>query len=309
MKKKSISKLSLVLLCAALMSIFFPVTACADMGPKASVNINFENMGDTLCYGTLLSSTETTGPASVWNGEEEFARYKEKTDYGLEYDIWKKFVEYEDSDGYYFLQEGWLVSETKQITWGYYPPHSFKILLYYPKTDTFVESGIYEKYAFDTYYTVDMTDTEINSVEYDKKLSTNERINAYRSYNYTLELLSLAVRIVLTILIETAVGLIFGFRKKNEILLIFTVNTLTQVILNVLLNIINYNEGQMAYTFFYIVLEIAVFALEAAVYCGLLKKNSDKPKKTAFYVIYSLVANAISFGSGLLISHLIPGIF
>ena len=128
-------------------------------------------------------------------------------------------MEYKDKDGYYFLQEGWLVSETKKIEWTYYPPNNFKILLYYPETQTFVVSGIYEKYAFDTYYTVDMDGIDIGSVEYDEKLSTNERIEAYRSYNYRQELLSLAARIVLTILAEMAVGLLFGFRNKKQLLL------------------------------------------------------------------------------------------
>ena len=32
--------------------------ASADTGSKASVRINFENMGDELCYGTLLSKKQ-----------------------------------------------------------------------------------------------------------------------------------------------------------------------------------------------------------------------------------------------------------
>ena len=110
-----------------------PVEASADMGPKPSVWILFENMGDEWCYGTLLSEKESTGPAYIWDGEEENARHKENYSWAeFDYETWRAFVEYEDPDGYYFLQEGWTVSETKEIAWTYYPPNRFKILLYYP---------------------------------------------------------------------------------------------------------------------------------------------------------------------------------
>ena len=186
MKPKKTSKIVVMLLCAVFIITNLSLTASADTGPKASVRILFENMGDELCYGTLLSKYESTGPNSVWDGDEDHIY-----NYNLDLEIWRAFVEYKDTDGYYFLQTGWKVSNTKEIAWTYYPPPSFKILLYYPETETFAVSGIYEKYAFDTYYTVDMNGVNIGSVEYNEDLSTNERIDAYRSYNYMQEILSL----------------------------------------------------------------------------------------------------------------------
>ena len=301
-----------VFLSVILMLSIFPVTVNADMGPKASVRILFENMGDELCYGTLLSQKPSTGPAYVWDGEDKSARHNENEKYpdaALDYATWKAFVEYKDADGYYFLQEGWLVSETKKIEWTYYPPYNFKILLYYPETQTFVVSGIYEKYAFDTYYTVDMDGINISSVEYDEELSTNERIEAYRSYNYRQELLSLAARIVLTILAEMAVGLLFGFRNKKQLLFLVGMNTATQILLNVLLNVINYHSGPLAFVLIYILLEIAVIVLEAVLYCIWMKRWSQKPRKNWFYVLYALIANSVSFITGLLIAQWLPGIF
>ena len=301
-----------VFLSVILMLSIFPVTVNADMGPKASVRILFENMGDELCYGTLLSQKPSTGPATVWDGEDKYARHNENANYSyaaLDYATWKAFVEYKDADGYYFLQEGWLVSETKKIEWTYYPPYNFKILLYYPETQTFVVSGIYEKYAFDTYYMVDMDGINISSVEYDEELSTNERIEAYRSYNYRQELLSLAARIVLTILAEMAVGLLFGFRNKKQLLFLVGMNTATQILLNVLLNVINYHSGPLAFVLIYILLEIAVIVLEAVLYCIWMKRWSQKPRKNWFYVLYALIANSVSFITGLLIAQWLPGIF
>ena len=311
MDKRKRSQILAALLCVALLVMAFPILANADMGPKASVRIQFENMGDELCYGTLLSERESTGPASVWDGTEENARTYEENPYSNYFvrAVWEAFVNYKDPDGYYFLQEGWTVSETKEIAWTYYPPPSFKILLYYPETGTFVSSGIYERYAFDTYYTVDMDGMNISSVKYNEDLSTYERIEAYRSYNYLQEMLSLIARIVVTIVIEMSVALLFGFRKKKQLLILSIVNLITQIVLNVLLNIINYDLGPLAFTVLYALFEIAVFAIEAVLYCKILKKVSEKQQKNWYYVTYSFVANLVSFGTGFFLARILPGIF
>ena len=292
--------------------LFAPVTAKADMGPKPSVRILFENMGNETCYGTLLSERESTGPSSAWDGTEEYAQHNENENYSwaaLDYETWKAFVEYEDPDGYYFLQEGWDVGATKEIAWTYYPPNRFKILLYYPETETFVSSGIYEKYAFDTYYTVDMNGVNMGSVKYDEELSTDERMEAYRSYNYRVEIYSLVARILATIAVEMILALLFGFRKKKQLLLLAGVNAVTQVVLNVLLNVINYNSGQMAFVFFYVLFELLVFGAEAILYCVWMNRLSDKTRPTWFYVLYAFVANAVSFVAGIFVANWLPGIF
>ena len=310
MKTKNLFKTIAMFIFAALTFLFLSVTASADMGPKPSVRIRFKNMGDELCYGTMLSQKSSTGPQTAWDGIEDHARYKNDTWYGeLEYDIWKAFVEYGDPDGYYFLQEGWKVSETKEIAWTYYPPYSFKILLYYPETNTFVSSGIYERYAFDTYYTVDMAGVDIGSVEYDEELSSDERIKAYRSYQYGNEISSLIIRIVATIAIEMAVALLFGFRKKKQLAVLAIVNVITQVILNVLLNVINYNAGPLAFIVFYVLFEIIVFVIEAILYCIILKKVSEKPKGNWYYILYAFAANVLSFGAGFILARILPGMF
>ena len=179
MKKRMHVRLFMLLFFLIFTVTALPITAKADTGPKPSVRIQFKNMGDDLCYGTLLSKEKGAGPARVWDGTARNGQL-----YDLDRNIWKAFVDYKDPDGYYFLQRGWTVSETGEIAWTYYPPEDFKILLYYPEAGTFVSSGSYERYAFDTYYTVDMEGVRIGSVEYNEGLSTNERINAYRSYNY-----------------------------------------------------------------------------------------------------------------------------
>ena len=81
------------------------------------------------------------------------------------------------------------------------------------------------------------------------------------------------------------------------------------LIQNVGLNIINYNSGSMAFSIFYVLLEIVVFILEAILYCTLLKKASITKKKNWYYVLYSFIANLVSFVAGMIIANVIPGIF
>ncbi len=308
MKKRLIFFLCVLCLLAAL-----PLSAAADTGPKPSVRVRFRNMGEELCYGTLLSSTPSTGPQSVWDGNENTAHYKGSAAYPdapLDYDIWKAFVDYQDADGYYFLQDVTSkVSETGEIAWTYYPPQRFKILLYYPESGRFAVSGICERYAFDTYYTVELSGADIGSVEYNRENSTDARLHAYRSYEWRQELLSLFARILFTIAIEMGVAFLFGFFGKKTVLLLLGVKTVTQIGLNVLLNVINYHSGQLAFVLWYILLELLVFAAEAVIYAVWLRKLDDPPRRRGFYVLYALAANAASFAAGLGLSHLIPGIF
>lgn len=131
----------------------------------------------------------------------------------------------------------------------------------------------------------------------------------HRSYEYTPEILSLLARILVTILMEMGVALLFGFRGKKAIVLLAEVNAGPQILLNVLLNTINYFSGAMAFVVFYILLELVVFAAEGIVYSTALKEVSGKAHGNWFYWLYALAANAVSFGAGFFVAKLLPGIF
>ena len=286
-------KIFALVICLILI-LAMPLNASADMGPKPSVRIEFTGVEGETYYGTLLSLRKSTGPASAWDGTPEYAQYHPE-DEG--YEIWLKFVEYEDTDGYYFLQEWWDCSESNQLNWTYYPPASFKILLYFPETDSFYVSPVYERYAFDSYFTVDLS------------AYSTAPIMAHQSYDYTWELISLAARIVLTIALELGIALLFGYREKKVLACLAVVNVITQVTLNVALNIINYNSGSMIFTFSYVLFEILVFTIEAVAYAVLIRKYSSKVQKKGRAVGYAFIANAASFALGLWLAHVIPGIF
>ena len=278
-----------VFLSILVLLLIFSPAARADTGPKPSVCITFADLPDGPCYGTLLSQRNTNGPDWAYGtyGEEEPGGYRQSQP------GWETFVNYQDPDGYYYLQLSWEVHETLQLNWTYYPPDPFKILLYFPESGTFISSDILERYAFDSYFSATVN---------------GDTLTVRRSYNYTWELISLAARVLLTIAIELAIALLFKYRAKRQFVFLAAVNIITQIALNVALNIINYSAGWMAFVAFYILLELAVFAIEAVLYSAFLPKLGRATGKGRA-VAYAFAANAVSFAAGFMIAKLIPGIF
>lgn len=294
-------KLSYALLFLIILIITIPLTANADTGPKPSVVITFEGLENETYYVTLLSDTVTTGPHTAYDEQADNQGY-----YGDEKDniIWQKFVSYKDEDGYYFLQFFEDCTETSKFTWGYYPPTKFKILIYFPEHDSFaVSNEVYERYAFDSYYKVNAAGLEIQNVDIAKG------IQAEKDYVYSLEISSLIFRILISIIIEVIIARLLGFREKKQLLIIIAINIITQSILNILLNLINYNQGGSMFVFHYFWMELLVIVIEAVAYYFLFKKYSNAPKGKFVASLYAFIANILSFVMGALIANVIPGIF
>lgn len=292
-------------LSAAFMFILFlfPIKANADMGPKPSIVIHFTGLEEENYYVTLLSERDSTGP---WSCGDDYY------DYLGDESVFKKFSEYEDEDGYYFLSFMEDCSEDDTFQWTYYPPDKFKILIYFPQYDLFAKSeDAYERYAFDSYFTVDVsdiTDAELSVTE-EIRESDELTIEARESYDFTMEIQSMIIRIVLTIAIEILIALIFGYRDRKSLSMIAMTNLFTQILLNVLLNIINYQSGQYAFVFHYVWMEMAVFVIEAMIYSRFIDKRNRKTGKILHPVWYAAVANMTSFAVGIWIAKAIPGIF
>lgn len=270
----------------------------ADIGPKPSIQISFDNMGDELCYGTLLTDDIYCGPYSM-NDENDATQSTYST---VPEDIWRVFVDYKDKDNYNYLQFDACVSKDKKLVWDYLPPKKFKLLLYYPAKEKFVESKIYSTYAFDSYYKVDLSPVDIN----DKNIQS---VDLVQNYDSNQETLSLFIRIVLTILVEVIIALLFGYYHKKQIIFISLVNIITQILLNVSLFFVDYKAGSLAFLFMYVLLEFFVFVVEAILYVTLINKFSENKQSRMKAILYAFVANGVSFEVGLALAMLIPGIF
>ena len=219
--------------------------------------------------------------------------------------VWEKFNTYTDTDGFYFLGCFSDCSKTDVFKWTYYPPGIFKILIYFPEYDHFVVSGeTYERYAFDSYYTVDAAGLDIRSVTVISDIAA-----VIRTYDFTWEILSLLCRIIVTIAVELGIAWLFGFRTKKQILVIAITNVATQTVLNILLNIINYNRGGFAFVFNYVWMELVVLVIEGLIFARLLSRYVKDPTQKTRPWLYAATANAASFAAGMLIAKWMPGIF
>jgi hypothetical protein len=291
-------KLIMSLICFIALIFLFPVPVHADMGPKPSVNIQFTGLEGQTYYVTLLAKQKSTGPFSYSTEPIDPQSYLAAGEHQAEnLEAWQAFRDYQDEDGFYFLNFFRRMDSENSFSWTYYPPDTFKVLIYLPADHQFITTKILDKYAFDSYFKVsvsaDMAQTDVT-----------------RSYNLSAELLSLFVRIILTLAVEMGIALLFQIRKKKALLFIFLVNVITQVSLNVLLSVINYHSGSVAYVINYALLELLVFAMEAAAYTiYFAKHNAELHLKKWVGPVYSLVSNAASFAAGMLISFFLPGIF
>lgn len=333
---------SLTLLTFVLLAPAFSRTktmkASADTGPKPSVRVTFENMGDELCYGTLLSKTPSTGPTRAWDGTEDGKPIFN----GVKETVWRAFTEFKDEDGFYFLQWFRRADENKALNWTYYPPQTFKILLYYPDRATksgaadnsagastrdsettaasgaFCVSDVLKRYAFHSYYFVDMRNVQSETI------GTIAKISATQGYDYSAEILGFFVRFIITLGVETLLALAFGLRTKRAFLTVLAANGVTQIALNILLNVqLHFNNVYGVFPLYFFA-ELFVFVAEAALYCFILGKrknggengsaDENGGKAAIAYskkrlILYAFTANLISFCIGLPLAILLPAVF
>ncbi len=277
-------KLSVLLFSFIITFTLLSVTVSADMGPKPSVNIIFKNMSNETCFGILLSQEKSTGPYSAYEREDKDAD-----------DITLAFRNYDDSDGFYYLETYQPIGKSKSYNWGYYPPNTFKVLLYFPEENFFVSSGIVKTYAFTSKYIIDLNNLQIGA--------ENQFLEVNKVQNLGRDVLEFLTRLVLTVVIEFFIALAFNFNKKGQIIFIIIVNTVTQIALNILLYKAYNAGGGLLFTLAYIPLEFAIFNVEGAAYSFGLEKFSGKEVISAAKCFgYSFAANLASFFVGMFIS-------
>lgn len=297
----------MALICTALLLSLYPVTASADMGPKPSVTVNFENVGDELCYATLLSDKPGTGPWIAWDGTSKTAFYAVGENHAtvtgrVPYEIWKAFVDHKDEDGFYFLQFADRVDETGELSWSYYPPEHFKILVYYAESGRFAVSGILHRHAFHARFRVDLANGAVEKMRVEKSVSWSD------------ELPSFLFRLALTLVVELGIALLFSIRARKQLICIIAVNLITQLLLNIVLTLrigpaLPPGVVYLSASLYLPVLELLIVILEALAYCLLLNHYTDRPRKKGLYIIYAAVANIASLVLGLVLSFFLPGMF
>lgn len=105
----------------------------------------------------------------------------------------------------------------------------------------------------------------------------------------------IARSLILTIIIEIAVGIIIGIRDKKDILNVALVNMITNPIVNIVPILLNIYVSLKARNISLYTLEILTFFTEGLIYMKVLRY-----KKLNYFLI-SFILNVSSYGIGLLI--------
>ncbi len=279
---------------ALLLVCLLPLWAAADTGPKPSITVTPEGFGEDACYLTLLSQTETTGP---WSKHESFAASKDS--YGnpeADEAIWTAFNDYQDAEGFFFLGCYSEITGGQVFCWSYYPPDTFKALAYFPDSGTFAVGPVTERKEFSARYTVSLSEQgDTLVIEHEQDTAENN--------------IAFVERLSLTLVIELVLAVMFCFRAKRQIITIVCMNLITQVGLNQAITHLFPLVSSRWYWPGLLVLEVLIFLVEGAVYTKLLPRWKKDPAAVCHPWGYALAANVASFGVGLILARLIPGMF
>ncbi|MBS7324798.1 MAG: hypothetical protein KIG21_05370, partial [Angelakisella sp.] len=277
-------------------------------------------------YVTMLAEVDHYGPHRIYQEGDDLPYVLEAGRDDPAYPAWQKFVDYKDPDGYYFLED--LFEQCHgddEASWHYYPPERFKLLLYFPESDTFLCSTVTERYAFDSVYRLDLggkspaeiaaltltdpngdplpsgrdDETAIGEVTLDKSDGTHQQIIGFLG------------RLAITLIVELILAWGWKYRRGSQLLFIGVVNLITQCALNAALLYWGARQNSRGFIiFWYILLELAVTGIEAACYAGLLPgidhRDAGARRRAA---LYALIANVLSFLAGLALSQVFPAIF
>ena len=120
---------------------------------------------------------------------------------------------------------------------------------------------------------------------------------------YGKEILTFMLRLLITLGIELLLALLFKFDKKSFVIIAIT-NAVTQIGLNIALNLTAYFNGKSVfYIYYYILIELLIVVVEAVVYRLLCKRGKDGTKK--WIISYAILANVLSFVIGVLLWFLV----
>lgn len=275
--------------------IFFitstPTVAHADTGPKPQTTIeiyNLEKSDYIVAYGTKKNN----GPHHFFiPGDKDYG----KTYYGNVDDltlIYNKVT----------LPEGWKLTDISSfyenttrlvIESGYMWPSEFILIIYNKVSNNYYLSEATKTYAFHSYFKYDMNNYQ------DDPISLEKKIVLEKSYQYGKEILGFLLRLVVTLAVEMLLAVAVKFNKKS-LWIIGITNFVTQVGLNLALNLTAYFGGKSPWhVMIYALVELMIVVVEATIFKIFCRRGKDETRE--LIIIYTIVANALSFVLGMIL--------
>lgn len=293
-KKPMVTVLLAIMLVSMLLSM--PIVV-ADMGPKPQATfdvVGTENLGNF--HLILFYDKDSPGSPRITNGEKvDIDNVEEEWERG-----WSKLYSYKYPDlncSTPFKN----VSGEVHITYNYYAPTKFAIMLVSEDYSKVIKTQVMERKYFEGFYTVDLQGVSWDECEDGQVVG---KCKTDHKWWYTV--VSTLARMAATVAIECLIALIF-IRSKKDFAFIAIVNLISNFLLNFALSLIDFFGGyqfflyMMAYVFF----EVVVIVAEAVAYC---KKMPHIARHKL--VLYAIFANIISYVVGMMVGMPIwAGIF
>jgi hypothetical protein len=140
-------------------------------------------------------------------------------------------------------------------------------------------------------------------------IDSSSSLMLHKSYNYTKEIVALLIRIIITLFIEMTIAYLMGYGRSKNLKVIFYTNVITQIILNLFLNLIHYHSGFYDFVFSYVWMELLVLIIEAVIYKKYTDAVHPKTGRKMHPIGYAVAANTASFAIGVWLAAIIPNAF
>ncbi|MDO4193665.1 MAG: hypothetical protein Q4D24_10215 [Erysipelotrichaceae bacterium] len=269
--------LTLVMLCA----VYLPVHA--DMGPKPDLVIDFSGIHEP-CVVTVLSTVKSYGPNQPM--QTAWMPWWDEQAPEIDKEIYQKFIDEtkllnEDrTEQLYFWG---VLALNSPYVFGYYPPETFYVLVYFPETDSFMLSE--ESYTRTVFHT-EMAITVENG-----KLLFNARQPLYGIMKSWKDNDAVVLRLLVTVITEIVIGMFFMKYTHKSMLTVIGVNVITQILLNIVIWLRYYVLSNSVSTYFPVLAgaEVLIFLVEGFIYSKLISREElSRP------YLYALIANAFT---------------
>ena len=277
MKKRLLVLLSVLVILSA-----FTITASADMGPKPSLDITVETPPESLYYLDLLLPGAQDEHCSSSLDESKYDEI-----------MFNTLKNYSSPDWHTACVQGsrgaplWgdIKSDNNYFHYGYFGlpgvGNKYKIIMVF-SDGTYVESGEFTRKIYQESITIKFS-KETNSITLVKEQS--KILMFIKQFLPTL---------AITLIVEFLFLLIFKIPIKENLILFFVVNFITNIGLNLFLFTTNIKSGSLSSMIIFIPIEIAVLILEIISY-AVLMKSRNKGISIAYAVTANLVSAALSF--------------
>ena len=269
--------LTLVMLCAMSLPVY------ADMGPKPDLVIDFSGIHEP-CVVTVLSTVKSYGPNQPM--QIAWMPWWDEQAPEIDKEIYQKFIDEtkllnEDrTEQLYFWG---VLAQNSPYVFGYYPPETFYVLVYFPETDSFLLS--------EESYTRTVFHTELAITVENGKLLFNARQPLYGIMKSWKDNDAVVLRLLITVITEIVIGMFFMKYTQKSMLTVIGVNVITQILLNIVIWLRYYVLSNSVSTYFPVLAgaEVLIFLIEGFIYSKLISREElSRP------YLYALIANAFT---------------